>query len=231
MSIADKLTTIAENEVKVFNAGKEAEYNSFWDMLQENGKRYDYTMGFSGGSWNDETFKPKYDIKPSWACVSMFNRTHITDLEAALNRSGVILDLSNNANYGDCFAYSKITVLPEITLASFASTTYNMFSNCTKLHTIRKLTFSEGMTINFTDTFPVCTALTNVEFAGILTGSISLKDSPLSKASIESLIGILSDTATGKTVTLKSSAVEVAMPWDVWDELIATKPNWTFSLV
>ena len=41
MSIADKLTTIAENEQKVFDAGKQAEYDEFWDSFQSKGTRKD----------------------------------------------------------------------------------------------------------------------------------------------------------------------------------------------
>ena len=35
MSIADKLITIAENEQKVYHAGKQAEYNKFWDISKK----------------------------------------------------------------------------------------------------------------------------------------------------------------------------------------------------
>ena len=246
MNIAEKLTTIAENEQRVAIANAELEealyskseggktyYDEFWDALQQNGNRINYTYGFMGQSWTDTTFNPKYNIITNWATVSLFQNCLITDLEAILKRNGVVLDISNNANYGTVFAYSTITVLPEIVFSRNYTNSYNFCSGCTNLHTIRKITFTEGIsnTAHFNDTFPNCTALANIEFDGILANSISLKDSPLTKASIESLINVLSDTATGKTVTLKSDAVNAAMPWDVWDELIATKPNWTFSLV
>ena len=39
MSIAEKLTTVAENVPKVYEAGKKAEYDAFWDKYQNNGKR------------------------------------------------------------------------------------------------------------------------------------------------------------------------------------------------
>ena len=34
MSIADKLTTIAENEQKVYDAGAKSEHDKFWDSYQ-----------------------------------------------------------------------------------------------------------------------------------------------------------------------------------------------------
>ena len=37
MSVADKLTTIVENEQKVYDAGKQAAYDWFWDRYQLDG--------------------------------------------------------------------------------------------------------------------------------------------------------------------------------------------------
>ena len=63
MSIADKLTQIAENEQAVFDAGKKSEYDTFWDSYQENGNKVAYRLAFFGSGWNDTTFHPKYPIK------------------------------------------------------------------------------------------------------------------------------------------------------------------------
>lgn len=233
MNVSEKLTKIAENEEKVYEAGKQAEYDAFWDSYQQSGKRTNYDFAFAGDGWNDNTFKPKYDIIPSWNIVNLFYKTAITDLDALLKKCGVTLDISNNGNYGDVFNGGAFTVLPEIEYGASAWSIWGTFANCTSLHTIRKLTFHESIdsSRSFVDIFTNDSSLANVEFAGLLKGDINLQWCPLTKASIESLIGILSDTATGKTVTLKSDAVNQAMPWDIWNELIATKPNWTFSLV
>ena len=40
----------------------DSHYDAFWDTFQRNGERKDYRYGFSGIGWNDENFKPKYDI-------------------------------------------------------------------------------------------------------------------------------------------------------------------------
>ena len=86
MSIAEKLTTIAENEQKVFEAGynegkqegygegqldgyndgydtgvidgRQAEYDAFWDIYQVNGARTDHQNAFGNFYWNKDTFKP-----------------------------------------------------------------------------------------------------------------------------------------------------------------------------
>ena len=39
MSIAEKLITIAENEERVYESGKKAAYDRFWDVYQQNGNR------------------------------------------------------------------------------------------------------------------------------------------------------------------------------------------------
>jgi len=47
-----------------FEAGKQAEYDRFWDNYQQNGERTNYFGAFSGSAWSKETFKPKYTIRP-----------------------------------------------------------------------------------------------------------------------------------------------------------------------
>ena len=42
MSIAEKLVTVAENEQKVYDAGKQAEYDAFWDNYQVYGNRENF---------------------------------------------------------------------------------------------------------------------------------------------------------------------------------------------
>lgn len=215
-----------------YEEGKKAEYDAFWDAVQQNGKRTSYNYGFAGASWNDQTFKPKYDIKPSWATIDLFHASEITDLEAILKECGVVLDISDNYNVGSVFDSGKFTVIPEIVFRHSIGTTYRTFGGCTDLHTIRKLTFPEGITANFNaDAFAGCTKLKNVEFAGVIAFNINMQDCPLSKESMTSLINTLSGTASGKTVTLNKTAKETAFTADEWASLIATKSNWTFSLV
>ena len=64
MSIAEKLTEIAENVPKVYEAGKQAEYDRFWDSLQNSGNRTHYQYGFAGIGWNPTTLNPKYKVAP-----------------------------------------------------------------------------------------------------------------------------------------------------------------------
>jgi hypothetical protein len=48
---------------KGFEDGKQAEYDAFWDAFQsDKGNPHNYQYTFCNYAWNDETFKPKYDI-------------------------------------------------------------------------------------------------------------------------------------------------------------------------
>jgi hypothetical protein len=66
---------------------------------------------------------------------------------------------------------------------------------------------------------------------GTIAGAINLKWSKkLSKASIESVIGCLSDAKTGLTATFSTTAKNNAFTTEEWDALVASKPNWTIAL-
>ena len=82
-TVAKKLQTVAENQQKVYdtgynggynrgyNEGKQAEYDAFWGVYQQNRQRTDYNQSFGFG-WDDTIFKPKYDIRPVSA-LQMFS--------------------------------------------------------------------------------------------------------------------------------------------------------------
>ena len=101
MSIADKLTTIAENEQKVFEAGRTQEWNDFWDIYQSRGSRRAYEHAFRGlvagsvNGWNDSNFKPKYDIIAS-NLAYCFQYSSITNLKQILEDCGVSLSFSDS---------------------------------------------------------------------------------------------------------------------------------------
>ena len=56
------LDGMAEDIPKVYNAGKQAQYDEFWDDFQQNGEQRKYMRAFQGSCWTDKTFNPKYDI-------------------------------------------------------------------------------------------------------------------------------------------------------------------------
>ena len=161
MSISEKLTTIAENEQKVYDAGKKAEWSDFWDELQSNGKRTGYGYRFRG--WTDAMFYPKYDLNVVDNCTYMFYSTSIKNLKQRLIECGVELDLSQATGSG-LFAYNYVLEeLPILDLSNFQNDATNMFTNCKVLHTIDKVILgSNNPNANYTNWFAGCTALKNI---------------------------------------------------------------------
>lgn len=231
MSIAEKLQIIAENEQRVYEAGKQAEYDRFWDSLLENGTRADYNYCFAGLGWNPETFKPKFNMCPT-RMNQMFiqSRNLNVDLEMHLNELGVVLDTSKCVVFAEWMAYSGIRAVGFIDTRSCNSFTY-AFSHATALETIRLLKLKDdGLQTFNTQTFQNCTALKNIAVEGVIGNDFDIHWSPLTKASVESILNALSTEVTGRTISFNKTAVNAAFTTDEWNALVATKSNWTITL-
>lgn len=217
-----------------FEAGKKSEYDAFWDEYQEKGVPHMHHYKFAGTRWNNNTFKPKYDIKPRYGSTYAFALSGITDIVASLATQGRVLD-TKEASDMRYFCYSMGSkTFPVMDLSGIATADLtkqsNIFNNATKLETIEKIVLKDGLT--FSGWFDSCKALRDVRFEGSIGNNITLQYSTLlSGASIENIIGCLSDTASGKTLTLSKTAVNNAFSETEWDALEATKTNWTITLV
>ena len=240
MSIAEKLITIAENEQRVYERGKQAEYDTFWDVYQENGSRLNYNYAFAGTGWTEKVFCPKFNFKPTGTYCMFYNNKFAGDLVQRLEECGVSLDLSRVNDGTRTFMYAtKITRIGSVNV-SLAPSINEFFSWCTSLVTIDELTITETTTSG-TNMFLNCYELQNIVFSGIIGFNIGLPQSTkLTKASIQSIVSHLSDTTSGKTLTLSKTAVNNAFETasgtadgstsEEWLNLVATKPNWTISL-
>lgn len=225
MSIADKLTQIAENEQAVFDAGKESERDRFWDAFQDNGNRVLYNYAFRFQGWTAANFRPKYSMRPT-AANGMFRDSHISaDLGAILSECGVTLDFSDCAGMEQVFYNTYFTALPEIDLSGAIAT--SAFDYSGRLVTISNVIVSETTHFGAYK----CVSLKNITITGTIANSLGIAESPLTKASIESIIGALSGTVAGKTLTVNAAAKQAAFTDAEWAALIGTKPNWTISLV
>lgn len=218
----------------VYEAGKKAEYDAFWDAYQENGNRQMYSYAFSGMGWNAETFKPKYVIKPgsgnfAYGLFALFNYGN-PNLD--FRNYAHLLDLSNVTIGTYMFQDARFDFI-DLDLSKFTSlqSAFSEGWSSGKKTTIT-LKVSEKCT-SFNACFSYCTALTNLTFkdGSVIAVTLNLQHSPLTKESIISVVNALSQNVTSQTVTFKKSAKEAAFTDDEWSELIATKPNWTFSLL
>ena len=224
MSIAEKLTTVAENVPKVYEAGQEAEYDRFWDSFQANGSRTYCTYMFAGPGWNDEIFKPKYNIKPSGGVAGMFRTSLIANMKKCLEDAGVTVDLSASTSVNTAFAYcSALTTLPKLDFSS-ATTSTQAFYECAALETIDEIKFGQGT--KFSQTFDKCSSLTSMTATGVIAqNGLDLSASPLDKQSLLSILNVLQNKTSGTwTVTLGTD--NLAKLTDT-EKAIATQKGWT----
>lgn len=264
MTTAEKLTTIAKNREKLYEAGKKAEYDENWDQHQWSGKKSNYNYSFAGTWWTDDTFLPKYNMIVTSA-NNMFCNSNITDLKACLDRAGVILDLSKANPAGYLFnGMVNLTTLPEINLSGATAGSYrldNIFNGDKNLVYIEKFIVRNDGLNTFNNVFNNCESLYYLRMEGVVGNDIDLKSCPLNRESFmgEEITGekynALSETvrnnnvyikdgkyyyggvitalksdSSGKTASFKQTAKEKAFTAEEWAALIATKPNWTFTL-
>jgi hypothetical protein len=256
MSIAEKLTIIAENEQKVydagFNAGKsqggDSYYDEFWDKFQDNGNRTNYQYGFSGYGWTLDTFKPKYSVVPDTLNTGFWgldrNNTNIEnaiDFVELFENKGLVFDTSNCSNFAAGFMWATIKRLGVIDLRKNNATMATTFGYG-KIKTIVKVIVDENTTFQ-ANTFQSQATLENITFEGVLAqNGLNLQwSTKLTHDSITSIVNCLSADTSGLTVTLSLTAVKKAFETSSgandgnasteWLNLKATKPNWTISFV
>ena len=115
----------------MFEAGKQAEYDAFWDELQNHGNAKGYAQAFAYYMWNDKTYNPKYPFKIE-GCNQMFaNNTSITDTKVPLDfrgNKGQIFYVFENA--------TNLVTIRTIILDSQTQSFSRWFNNCTSLQNI-----------------------------------------------------------------------------------------------
>jgi hypothetical protein len=224
------------------DTGGKSYYDTFWDNFQNYGNRRNYKGAFTGNQYNAETFFPKYDIiveESGYQMMYAWNSNTSAmpkiplNLKQRLIDCGVTLDTSKATDLSSMFSYGNITHIPTIDCSGLPNgVTTGLFAHCwANLKYIEKIIVHEG--IEFKNWFSNDSGLESITIEGTI-GQNGFDISPskvLNKASIESIISHLSDTAADKTVTLSKTAVNNAFTTEQWNELIATKNNWLISLV
>lgn len=205
MTRAEKLTQIAENEQKVYDAGKNAEYDAFWDKFQDNGNRVKYDFAFSGLGWTEENFKPKYNICPTTLYFAFRASQDLTcDLVEHLAKLGVTLDTSNSTTFAYCFYGSYIKRVGVLDISK-ATEIVGMLTNAYYLESVDELIVSANNS-SFNNVLAYCSRLKNITISGEISGdNLNLQRSTeLTHDSLMSIINALSENASGKTLTIGS---------------------------
>ena len=230
MSIAEKLTTVAENVQKVYEAGEQKQYDLLWDAIQRKGTRTIYDSAFIGSSWNDEVFKPKYDIRPATA-KNMFRAMKVTNLKASLESAGVVLDTSACTDFETTFYYGTYGHIPEIDTRS-AANLYTIFCGA-DAHTIDKWILKDDGSQKFNQNTFTHNSLKNLVVEGVI-GQNQLSFANCTNLTHDSLLSILNalkdySVYTGSTtwkITLGSK--NIAKLTDE-DKEIASSKGWVIA--
>lgn len=225
--IGPKLITVTENEQKVYEAGKTAEWNAFWDVMQSNGDRTQYissqNRGF-GPYWNDTNFKPKYDIKPSGSSGGVFSYCKVNDLKSCLAFNNVKIDLSACTSAYQFFAYAWLTTVGEIDLSVMPSgNAHALFQGNDFLKSVDLLNVGERAMFD-AYVFQRCSSLVDIRFAGTIKGNLNM--SACTKLSVDSMKDIIAhlDNYAG---TEQEYTYTLSFPAARWTALEAdsTAPN------
>lgn len=239
-TVFESLKRVSENVTRVYQSGiavgvkqaGEVVKNEFWDGFTDNGERTMYARAFY--YWGCEYIRPTRKIIPTTADSAMNVFTQNLKLKKV---EAAYFDFSQKprgtgTQSGYYFTFYNCKALEEIEdIGMQPDFTYNnAFANCVKLHTIAKMRADEDTA--FTNAFDFCNALQNVTFEGVIGQNLNVKWSTrLSRGSISNIVSCLSDTASGKTLTLSKTAVDNAFTTDEWNALADTKKNWTVSLL
>lgn len=184
--------------------GKQEEYDRFWDTYQANGTRTNYDYAYAGSGWNDETFKPKYIIRPVKADY-LFNYAPISVIDKTTT------DFSNTTSFYQCFGGESTTGVGceevHISIPKIKSLG-GMFNRNMTLKKLILENVSEDC-LFYVNTFAGCSGLKDVQITGTIgNGTVNLSWSKLTVDSMKNVISSLKNfTGTGKenTCTLKFS--------------------------
>lgn len=184
-------------------------YDAFWDAYQMNGERVNYDAAFAcnfndkKASWNNNSFKPKYNMKPTTAqdmffvywVNSILEKSIKGDLVEILENLGVELDFSDCIKCWRVFCGSFFTRLG---VMDFHSVTYNnmeFFCYMTLLETIDCYIPPQNILTGTNNIFKNCKSLKYLTLGGNLLQNTDLSWSPLILESAISVITHLENYA------------------------------------
>lgn len=207
MDIAERTLQLKADFDEVYEAGKKAEHNEFWNSINTQGD-----FCFAGTAWNKNTFKPTKNFTVNKSCFYYHNWLGSAyNLAAHLEELGITITIGLTADQ-ESFRYAWFTRIPELDFSGCSGTFDRVFYGDTPLVTIDKIILpQEGKVTSYNIPFQNCSKLKNVIFEGVFDKSISFSDSPLSVVSMKSIISCLKDFSGtdgeySYTLTLKSSA-------------------------
>lgn len=130
------------------------------------------------------------------------------------------------------FAFSDITdAKVEIDFTSTSGSDTHVFNWGQYFTNIPRLKVNEN--ISYSNWFNYCISLEEIRFEGVIGKSLDIHwSTKLSMMSLASIVGALSKTVTGQTITLPTTARQTydnATIGGAWDNLVSQYPKWSFA--
>ena len=206
MSIAEKLTQIAENEQKVYDAGKEAERERFWEILQDGGNATWYAYFFAY-KWTDEIYRPKYPV--TGYISSAYFYAQITDTKVPIVSGAP----SANQLFDRAF---YLTTVPALDL-TLATSVVNAFRYC---YALENIAFVGHISLSLDLQWSTKLSKTSIEniMETLEDEDYNNQTLTLSKTAVDNAFETYSGAADGSTS-------------EAWTELLSNRLNWNVSLV
>lgn len=236
MNIAEKLTAIAENEQKVYDAGYSKAESDFWDGFQNFGNRTRYTYAFDSCA-GFEYINPKYLVKPTSASVYMFSGcTNLKRVDGSKFDFSAIPENYTEYNQGLYALFNKCSSLEEVDLDFQPTMSYAyFFAYCTNLKTIKTIRVSEKSTFGGTvggDCFAGCSALEDVLFEGVIAHNLSMAScGNLNHRTLLNISDCLKDFVAAGSTTTKTLVLHANAKAKLSDaeKVAITQKGWTLA--
>ena len=226
MSIADKLTTIAENIPKVYDKGKADVELKFWEMLTDNGNRIHFQYAFGSSDYTGYSYVKPIKIKGN--AQRIFYNYSGTEYPKNIDFSEIDTSKAYNSEYYSMwFRYgTNITTVPDMGIPALPGYP-DMYANMPNLHTIVIVRSNENTM--FTGTFASCPKLENITFEGTIGQNISFSGcNELTHDTLVHIIEHLKDYGETATHTLTIGSTNLAKLSDT-EKAIATQKGWTLA--
>ena len=205
------LDDMATDIPKVYDAGKKAQNDGFYEKFVQYGKGH---RRFAGQGWNYYTFYPTKDISLNATGVFQYFSWQLDsdgvpnlDLAERLNECGVKL-IDDNGVGDSTFNYAWVSRVPKLK-ASSSTSLIALYRGAQRLATIEGLELPEDNDFTFSNTFTECYALKDITIIGTIANSVSFSAcSKLTSESVDSIIAALKILATddgAKTLTLHAT--------------------------
>lgn len=218
-TVQEEALKLRENIDKIYDGGKQAGWDEFWDKIQDYGNRQAYNAAFA--NWGAEYIRPKYKVVPTHvnSASAMFEYCKkLKKVEAAYfdfsqKQKGTTSSAGYNATFNGCAKLEEIEDVGLVPQNNYSSA----FGYCSSLKTIAKMGVDENTKYN-NNTFIHCNRLENLTIYGTIgQNNFNIQWSPLSVESMKNIISCLKNYAG----TSNDGAYEVSFSEDCWTALEA----------